>query len=177
MFSKWRLLSDEGDVWTPKCESGVGLKEIEWIPCEEGRRKKGLKITAVNYLEAEDNEARLDYRRISSVWMSKRWEIFTMIKKNVQRKVKRGVRERERCSESKRAGCDLRRRGKKNTFSHRSQIQRWASFHKGWLSPEGIGVCVTPRVAVLRADGWCADTNTITVGPVIYGRVSDALRR
>lgn len=64
--------SAEGDVWTPKCENHVGLNKTEWIFCEEGRRKRGLKITTVNYLEAEDNEARLDYRRISVFWMSKR---------------------------------------------------------------------------------------------------------
>lgn len=32
--------SDKGDVWTPKCENDVGLKKIEWIFCEEGRRKR-----------------------------------------------------------------------------------------------------------------------------------------
>lgn len=30
--------SDEGDVWTPKCENDIG--KTEWIFCEEGRRKR-----------------------------------------------------------------------------------------------------------------------------------------
>lgn len=36
--------SDEGDVWTPKCENDVGLKRIEWKKGEEKRgEEKGPK--------------------------------------------------------------------------------------------------------------------------------------